>query len=88
MHLLESRGELPVAFELAVLGQVAGNEKHVGLILPDGFEQLEINVAALGEDLTVAVEGVRVVLGVLYHGRGKVMRVAHDGDLQIDAVGR
>ena len=48
LHLLKARGELLVAFKLAVLGQVAGNEEHVGLILSDGVEQLKIDVAALG----------------------------------------
>ena len=88
LQLLKACGKLLMALKLAVLCKVAGNKQHVGLVLSYGLKQLEIDIAALAEELAVAVEGVRVVLGILYHCRGEVVRIAHDGDLQIDAVGR
>ena len=76
-------GQGLVAFLLAVLGQVAGNQQHIGLVLFDGVQHPFQDSGAFREHLPVAVQMVGVVRRVLNHVRGKVVGVREDGDLQL-----
>ena len=84
--LLEALGEDLMALKLAVLGEVAGDEQNVGLVLSDGIQKLKIDRVALYEHLAVAVEGIGEIVRVLDHGRRQVVNVAEHGDLQLLVV--
>ena len=69
LKLLEIIGKRLVAFLLAVLCKVAGDEENVGLILADKVEHIVADTGAFGQQLSVTVECGGEVFGVRYHRR-------------------
>ena len=59
-----------VTFFFTVFGQVAGNEKHIGIILFDRFQHGGQERIAFRKHFAVAVEMLCEILGVFNHCRG------------------
>lgn len=83
---LEQVAHLLVAEVLAVLGEVAGDDDHVGRLLDHDLEGAVQDVGALAEHLAVGVLG-DLVRGVLRDEVGReVVHVAHDGERELLGV--
>ena len=72
---LQPRRERFMPLLFPVLGQVAGDHQHIGLIGPDSLQHLFQNRRALGKHFPVAVQMLRVIGGVLNHIRREIMCV-------------
>lgn len=86
LQLLELLCQRLVALLLAVLGQVAGQQEHIRLVLAHGIEQRAQDGVALSEHLAVAVERGLIIFRVADHGRRQIVVVGHDGDLQVHVL--
>ena len=86
LQLLQLLCQRRVALLLAVLGQVAGHEKDVGLVRTDALEHLVQDGGALLEQLAVTVERMLKVLRVCDHIRREIVQVGHDGDPQVHVL--
>ena len=83
LDLLEPLGQLLVAELLAVLREVAGDQQHVGLILPHHVERRVQDRARLLEHLWVTTHVGFVIFAIAHVGKRVVVRIGQDGDLDI-----
>ena len=86
LQLLQLLCQRRVALLLAVLGQVAGHEKDVGLVRADLLKLFVQDCGALLEQLAVAVERMLKVLRACDHIRREIVQVGHDGDPQVHVL--
>ena len=83
LDLLEPLGQLLVAELLAVLREVAGDQQHVGLILPHHIERRVQDRARFLEHLGIAAHVGFVIFAIAHVGKRVVVRIGQDGDLDI-----
>ena len=86
LQLLQLLCQRRVALLLAVLGQVAGHEKDVGLVRANLLKLFVQDCGALLEQLAVAVERMLKVLRACDHIRREIVQVGHDGDPQVHVL--
>ena len=66
-----------VAHALAIFGEVAGDDHHIGLSGDDIGQCLVENVRALAEHLTIGVLGRNVIFVIAVERRREIVNVAH-----------
>ena len=86
LQLLQLLCQRRVALLLAVLSQVAGYEKDVGLVRANLLKLFVQDCGALLEQLAVAVERVLKVRRVCNHIRREIVQVGHDCDPQVHVL--
>lgn len=78
----QDAGQGFMPFPFAVLGQVAGNEQHIRVVLFNRVEQGVQKRLALRKHLAIAVEMLCKVLRVLDQGGRQIVGVGEGSDFQ------